>query len=130
MFTNRKNSKIRSEFFSQEILEKIDDSNPKYSMFLIAHEIVKNCYAHKYQFRNTSMLHRLHKHGALPKSFFMQNFRRCSKLLELIELNGYSLLTLTNEIAESDFLTKINLFERKEDKTFYCLKVADNNEQV
>jgi hypothetical protein len=119
------NKKIRSEYISAEIKKMLDDSNPKFSMMLIAQEIVKNCFAQKYQFRNVPMFHRLSKHGVLPKSFFRQNFQRCSKLLELIKITGYTLDSLTDEIAKGDLLEQVNIFERKESKEFYKLVTRD-----
>lgn len=125
MMTIQSKKRIRSDYFRPETLKMLDSENPKFSMFILAHEMVKNCFAEKYQFRNMPMFHRLAKHGVLPKSFFRQNFQRCSKLLELIEITEYTIDQLTDEVCESDLLIKMELFERNENKTFYHLAKKD-----
>jgi len=113
--------RVRSEFIDRKVIEQIDDENPKFSMFLLALEIAKNCFARKYEFRNLTMKHRFKNHGVLPKSFIRQNFYRSTKLLELTEKAGYTLDKLIDEIAENERFEKVELFERKENKQFLKL---------
>lgn len=118
-------SKLRSEFFDENVRNQLDENNPKFSMFLLAHEVVKNCFGEKYQFRNMPMYHRFAKHGVLPKSFFRQNFQRCTQLLNMAKIAGYTLDDLADEVCESDLLGKKELFERNENKMFYYLIKKD-----
>lgn len=124
--TNLSKTRVRSDYFRPEIIKRLDSENPKFSMLLLAQEVVKNCFAEKYQFRNLPMYHRFTNHGVLPKSFFRQNFLRCSKLLELAKINEYTLDMLVDEIIAGDLLQRVEIYERKENKEFFRLTPASD----
>jgi len=120
--------KIKSEFFSNELLKMIDDEKPQFSMMLLAFAVVENCGKGKYMFRTTKMEDRWLTHGVLPKSFFRESFLRCTKLMELLKINKLTIDELLEKVINSGKFETVELFERKENKTFY--KFLEGKENV
>ncbi len=121
-------SEIKSNMYSEKLLAQIDDKRPHFSMMLLAWAIIENCFLKKYQFRTFAMENRLNNHGALPKSFFRQNFLRCTKLMNLMKLNNLDIDQLLEKSLFWERLEEIVIFDRNENKSFYKLLKEIENE--
>lgn len=120
-------SEIKSEYFTKELINRLDDRKPMFSMMLLALAIVENCFAGKYIFRTYAMERRLHNHGVLPKSFFRESFLRCTKLMKLLRTNKMTVDDLLDKVILSESLQSVQLIDRKENKVFYKLIKGDND---
>lgn len=114
-------SEIKSTMFTDDVLNKIDDDKPLFSMMLLAYAIIENCFKGKYIFRTFAMEARLNTYGLLPKSFFRQSFLRCTKLLNLMDRNNLSIDELLEKAIKWERLEEIEHFDRNENKVFYRL---------